>query len=173
MARTETRHPQQRTSRSTLALIFVGGFIVLATACAGLTFGLLKPALASAREATVKARSAASLGTIAKALLAYAAENGGEMPEHASEVADRLVPRYLATVPEVGPTTSKPSPAWHYVPLGNISGKSDSGRVILVFEAPGMWARAGGNLAYADGRVIWIDGLQYDDLVKNFIPASR
>jgi len=102
---------------------------------------------------------------LATAIHTYAADNRGALPESQEVLVVRLVPKYLATIPTIGPDVLRVK-SYTYIPLGNLGDVRNPGDAIMLFEAPGMWKRAGGNLVYANGTVKFIDGLKYDGIVE-------
>lgn len=150
------------------AVLLAAGLVAI-TLVAGIVFGLVLPSLRTARESADKAVTATTLTEIGRALRAYAADHGGQLPPSDDDVISMLSPRYLPAPPRLGPASSR-EPTWRYVPLGDLGQVADPASKVLAFETPGHWRRAGGHLLMADGTVKWVDGLRYDELVSPFMP---
>jgi prepilin-type processing-associated H-X9-DG protein len=142
-----------------IAVIVVALFVVL-TLMVGLCAGLLLPALGSARESARVVKSQQNLRTIGAALAAYAADNQGELPEAGADLAARLGPLTGGADVWIVPGEGGER-VYYYVPLGRPADLKNPSERALMYEAPGLWKREGGNVLYADGSVRRTDGLAF------------
>lgn len=192
----DTRGPQQGTGRQRetqakpkvskmfrIGAVGLGCFAVL-TLVGGLTAGLLIPTINATGQSRAKARSAAGLVQLARAIGAYSQEHGSA-PESRDALA-RLVPKYMDSYPVIGPEVSaegvqvdvQSGEAWlrtsqfSYMALGDLSSLANAQTAMMLYEKPGLWKRGGGHVAYADGNVAYISGLKFDELVQGLEAAQ-
>ena len=164
-----------RRNRTPLVIGIIVGSFVLLTLMVGLCAGLLLPTLRAARNSTRMLASQANLREIGTALQSYAADNRDELPEAGADLKARLAP-YLGPGTTVWdtPRPEGAAQAYYYVPVGAISNVKEPSKQPLVYEAPGMWVREGGNILYVDGSVRHTDGLAYRTLIdKLTLPDGK
>lgn len=123
---------------------------------------LMLPALGRAREAAMQARGSAQARGVAMAVMQYHSANNAMLSPESWE--DELVAGAWVTREQLAGWQGSDT-AYYFVPQPADGSTLGDQSVVLVYEHPD-YLPDGGNIAYADGRAVWIEEPRFSEIIN-------